>query len=89
MVRGFFLLPIRQATSQSVLKKYCLNEGVSFRFCEKVVKITILNSTISGIITTKGKCSFDKVIVCTGGLSYPSTGSTGDGYGLRKVRGIK
>ena len=58
-------------------------------FAKKVVKITILNSTISGIITTKGKCSFDKVIVCTGGLSYPSTGSTGDGYGFAESAGHK
>ena len=33
-----------------------------------------------GIITTNGEYFFDKIIVCTGGLSYPSTGSTGDGY---------
>lgn len=29
---------------------------------------------------TAGSVHFDAVIVCTGGLSYPSTGSTGDGY---------
>ncbi len=30
---------------------------------------------------------FDKVIVCTGGMSYPSTGSTGDGYRFAKALG--
>ena len=30
---------------------------------------------------------FDSVIVCTGGLSYPSTGSTGDGYRFAKALG--
>lgn len=29
----------------------------------------------------------DKCVVCTGGLSYPSTGSTGDGYGFAKEAG--
>lgn len=30
---------------------------------------------------------FDSVIVCTGGVSYPSTGSTGDGYEFAKSAG--
>lgn len=29
----------------------------------------------------------DKLIICTGGLSYPKTGSTGDGYGWAKEMG--
>ena len=32
---------------------------------------------------------FDRVIVCTGGMSYPSTGSTGDGYRFAKDLGHK
>ncbi len=32
------------------------------------------------ITTSKNSYLFDNVIVCTGGISYPSTGSTGDGY---------
>lgn len=39
------------------------------------------------IITNKGQYSTDAVIVCTGGLSYPSTGSTGDGYTFAKEAG--
>ena len=35
---------------------------------------------IAEIHTNKGVYEFDCVIVATGGLSYPSTGSTGDGY---------
>lgn len=31
-----------------------------------------------------GEWSADSVVVCTGGLSYPSTGSTGDGYRFAK-----
>lgn len=31
----------------------------------------------------------DKVIICTGGLSYPSTGSTGDGYRFAEAAGHK
>lgn len=37
--------------------------------------------SVIGVKTAGGKViPADKVIVCTGGLSYPTTGSTGDGY---------
>ncbi len=32
------------------------------------------------IVTNKNRYTVDEVIVATGGISYPSTGSTGDGY---------
>ncbi len=32
------------------------------------------------ICTAEGEALFDKVIIATGGASYPATGSTGDGY---------
>ena len=36
---------------------------------------------VTGVKTRNGEViNADAVIVCTGGLSYPSTGSTGDGY---------
>lgn len=38
--------------------------------------------------TEKEKCVFDDVIIATGGLSYPSTGSTGDGYRFAAQFGI-
>ncbi len=69
------------------LEKYCRNAGVEFRFDEKVLKISILNSTMRGIITEKCEYFFDKVIVCTGGKSYPSTGSDGDGYKFAAMAG--
>ena len=69
------------------LENYCKSAAVTFKFNEKVVNLVVLNSTISGITTQKGKYSFEKVIVCTGGLSYPATGSTGDGYEFAKAAG--
>lgn len=62
------------------LENYCRSVGVNIKFNTKVLNLDILNSTMCGIITTNGAVSFDKVIVCTGGKSYPSTGSDGDGY---------
>ena len=34
-----------------------------------------------------GTVTADAVILCTGGLSYPATGSTGDGYALARAAG--
>ena len=43
-----------------------------------------------GVKTQDGKKLFaDAVIVATGGASYPSTGSTGDGYRFARVLGLK
>lgn len=40
-----------------------------------------------GVITNHGKILADKIILATGGKSYPLTGSTGDGYELVKKLG--
>ena len=73
------------------LEKACKYYNVNFKFNAEVTKISVYNSTVSGIIAIidgkKQEFSFDKVIVCTGGISYPSTGSTGDGYKFARETG--
>ncbi len=45
---------------------------------------------VKGVKLDNGKELFaEKVVVCTGGVSYPSTGSTGDGYEFAKQHGHK
>lgn len=80
--RGNRVFPLSDKASDvtKCLEKTCRKLGVKFNFNSKINKISILNSTVSGIIVNNNPVSFDKVIVCTGGLSYPLTGSTGDGY---------
>lgn len=80
--RGARYFPVSDKASDvtKCLENYCINAGANFKFSEEVKKINVLHSTVCGIITTNGEYFFDKIIVCTGGLSYPSTGSTGDGY---------
>lgn len=87
--RGGRLFPVSDKASDvtKCLEKYCKNCNIEFIFNEEIKEIGILNSTISHIISSKGKYEFDKVIVCTGGLSYPSTGSTGDGYRFAEMCG--
>ena len=56
----------------------------------KVEEILIKNNKVTGVSAvinnTKEYIEADKIILATGGKSYPTTGSTGDGYNLaRKV----
>ena len=87
--RGNRAFPVSDKASDvtKTLEKYCKNVGVDIRLGEEIKDFTILNSTVSGIITSRGTYKTDKIIVCTGGLSYPSTGSTGDGYAFAEKAG--
>ena len=80
--RGNRIFPVSDKASDvtKYLEKACISVGVKFNFNKKVDCIVILNSTVSGILVHNNKILFNKVIVCTGGLSYPLTGSTGDGF---------
>ena len=70
---------------------YAKNNKVEIWYNCKVDKILEENKRIKGIQVTKdGKINFletENVILCTGGKSYPATGSTGDGYKLAKELG--
>lgn len=80
--RGNRVFPASDKASDvtKYLEKACISAGVKFNFNNKVDQIVFMNSTVSDIIVKNSKIPFDKVIVCTGGVSYPLTGSTGDGY---------
>lgn len=55
---------------------------------DRAVSLEILDGKVNGVKTESGKIiEADAVVVATGGLSYPLTGSTGDGYTLAKQAG--
>ncbi|MEG2349611.1 MAG: NAD(P)/FAD-dependent oxidoreductase [Hungatella sp.] len=55
---------------------------------EEVKELWIGEGRCLGVLLKKGeKVDADAVIVATGGLSYPTTGSTGDGYRFAKAAG--
>ena len=53
----------------------------------RVEKILIKNNEVLGVRTNKEIIQTDKIILATGGKSYPLTGSTGDGYKIAKDLG--
>ncbi|MDE6155170.1 MAG: NAD(P)/FAD-dependent oxidoreductase, partial [Eubacterium sp.] len=69
------------------LVNYCKDSGVQIiHACAKAFECDGTRITLV-ILDDKTKIECDKVAVCTGGKSYPLTGSTGDGYALAKSVG--
>ncbi len=69
------------------VKKY----GAEFRYDCKVNRLLTNQDSVTGVEIIenrqKKQITAKKVIICTGGKSYPATGSTGDGYALAKSVG--
>ncbi len=64
----------------NLLYKNMLEAGVEIIAEREVSGIVIKSQRAAGVITAGGGITADAVIIATGGLSYPATGSTGDGY---------
>lgn len=61
--------------------------GVDIKLNSKVEKILVQDDAITGVCVNGQNLNFDSVIIATGGVSYPATGSTGDGYEFAKLVG--
>ncbi len=58
--------------------------GVAIHYHSNVEGLLTTEDAVNGILLNKKPVYADSVIVTTGGLSYPVTGSTGDGYEFAK-----
>ena len=61
--------------------------GVEILTNTSATEIITNNNEAIGVKTNKGDFFADKIILATGGKSYPLTGSTGDGYEMAKKLG--
>jgi len=86
--RGNRVFPVTDR-SQSVLE--CLQRQL--KSCKvtvqtaKVKEILTENGIVTGVMTQAGPIHANWVILATGGVSYPATGSTGDGYTMAEKLG--
>ncbi|MGL4791006.1 MAG: NAD(P)/FAD-dependent oxidoreductase, partial [Anaerotignaceae bacterium] len=90
--RGNRVFPVSDKAQDVVfaLEKYMKKNKVKIHLQSPVKNIFVENGVVKGIINHKNEKIFcDKVIIATGGLSYPGTGSTGDGYKFAKNVGHK
>lgn len=83
--RGNRVFPVSDKSSDviRVLERECECRQVSIRLHHTVQKLEVQQNRITGVRLSDGtRLPADKVILATGGRSYSSTGSTGDGYRL-------
>ena len=73
----------------AALKDFMLSNGAELKLEEKVVKIEAESNQVKKVITEQDKYQVEKIILTTGGQSYPGTGSSGDGYHFAKKLGHK
>jgi len=89
--RGMRVFPVSDKSSDVIaaLTRCLQKRGVKIRLHEEVEDICVEAGRVQGIRLKKGGhfVAADAVVVATGGLSYPTTGSTGDGYRFAKAAG--
>lgn len=86
--RGNRVFPVSDR-SQSVLD--CLQDELRRLHVtvseERVTEILTAEGRVTGVRTDRGSHEAEWVILATGGVSYPATGSTGDGYRMAEALG--
>lgn len=90
--RGSRIFPVSDKSSDVIrlFQRELARLGVELLLNTPVRGLDIRDGVCHGILLEDGiAVSSNCVIVATGGLSYPSTGSTGDGYRFAEIAGMK
>lgn len=86
--RGNRVFPKSDKSSDIVNALVGQAKNLGVNIIHKAVKcLCFSEGKVTGLKTDTDSYAFDSVIVCTGGLSYHKTGSTGDGYTFAKTAG--
>ena len=88
--RGNRVFPVSDHSSDVIaaLSRALRKQNVEVHLRTKAQNLLIKEGTVCGIALSDGKVmDADAVIVATGGISYPSTGATGDGYRMAEDSG--
>ena len=80
--RGNRIFPVTDKSKDVVecFEKKLKELGVEIRLNTTAKEIIVKDNYVAGVKTDKEQIYADRVILATGGKSYPLTGSTGDGY---------
>lgn len=90
--RGNRVFPESDKSSDVIrtLQKELERLGVKIYLNTPVKELLLDGECCTGVVLMNGRReNADAVIVATGGISYPSTGSTGDGYRMAEQAGLK
>ena len=86
--RGRRVFPVSDRAEDIVRALVGACKEMSVNICyERVTSLRMENGELLGLNTEKNSYDADAVIICTGGKSYPRTGSDGDGYALARSAG--
>lgn len=89
--RGNRVFPVSDKSSDVIfaLEQRLREQNVTVYLNEPVRELLLSDGKCNGVVLEKGNkhVTADAVIVATGGLSYPATGSTGDGYRFARAAG--
>jgi predicted Rossmann fold flavoprotein len=69
------------------LLRWVKESGVNLQLDTSAEALIIKEGRMRGLSTSRGEYSCQRLILATGGKSYPGTGSTGDGYSLASSAG--
>ena len=89
--RGGRVFPASDKSSDVLraMERYLRRCGVTVRLQTPVREIVVSEGAVAGVATDAGLFACEAAIVATGGVSYPQTGSTGDGYRFASALGHK
>ena len=88
--RGNRIFPVSDKSSDVIntLKKALRNENVEIEYNILVKDLVVEDNTVKGVVLKDGRKVYaDKVIMATGGMSYPVTGSDGKGFDILRKYG--
>jgi predicted Rossmann fold flavoprotein len=88
--RGGRVFPVSDSARDvvSALMRFLNKNNVKIMTGSPVRNIIYQNDKVSGVVLTDGTVlEADSVVLAVGGMSYPGTGSTGDGYEMAKKLG--
>lgn len=85
--RGNRVFPLSDKASD-IIKALTLHCGDCEIKLNEMVKAIEKKESFFVVLTSDNKYQFDRVIIATGGMSYSSTGSKGDGYKFAKMFGL-
>ncbi len=88
--RGERVFPVSDHASDitAAFQRLLKEKGVQIRLHTTVLDVAVKDGQVSGVRLADGSMlTADAVVAATGGLSYQTTGSTGDGYGMAQMYG--
>lgn len=87
--RGNRIFPVSDKAEdvRAALERVVKKSGVQVKLNSKVDKIEVEENKVKRVVCDNEKYDADKVILATGGRSYPLTGSNGEGYEIAEKVG--